>query len=121
MTTIPVVVLAGQSNASLGGVDNRLFELLAQGSNAFEFVKVAVGGTSLFPNTAPDWAPESGELYAQLVTEVRAAIQRVIAAGDTPEVHTLWIQGEADLAQSTPAYAAQLTKFIGAYREAIGA
>lgn len=121
MTTIPVVVLAGQSNASYGGVDNRLYELLTQqGSTAFEFVKVAVGGTSLFANSAPDWEPGSGELYARLVSDVQAAIQRVIAAGDTPEVHTLWIQGEQDTGRPTSDYAAQLTNFIDDYRGAIG-
>ncbi|MDF8334404.1 sialate O-acetylesterase [Novosphingobium cyanobacteriorum] len=118
MATIPVVVLAGQSNAAFGGVDNRLYEVLAAGGSDFELVKVAVDWTSLFANPDQDWDPASGELFAQLVAATKAAEDRVRASGNEPVVYTLWMQGEIDV--GTPGYDAKLADFIGQYRSAIG-
>jgi len=118
MSIVPIFVLAGQSNAAFGGIDNKLYELLSNQGGDFDMVKVALGGTSLYPNAYQDWDPSSGELFTNLVNSVKVAQQKVKAAGDTPIVYTLWVQGEQDYRSTT--YADHLTDFIGKYRGAIG-
>lgn len=116
--TIPIFVLAGQSNVSFGGIDNRLFELASAQGGDFDMVKVALGGTSLYANAYRDWDPDSGELYTDLVNAVKAAQDRVLAAGDVPVVYTLWVQGEQDYLATD--YGDRLDSFIARYRAAIG-
>ncbi|MEO0032009.1 MAG: hypothetical protein RIS94_1767 [Pseudomonadota bacterium] len=122
MTSIPIIVLAGQSNAAMAGVDNRLFELASAQGPAFELVKVAVGGTSLFAKNGLDWDPaSSGELYDALVKAVLDAEARVVASGNRPVVVTLWIQGESDASEPNASrYDTQLATFIADYRAVIG-
>lgn len=117
---MPIFVIAGQSNAEFSGIDNRIYELAAVHGTGFDIVKVALRNTSLFPDPArTDWAPSSGELYADLVAAVRAAAQRIRDAGDTPVVTTLWVQGESDVPRGA-AYEAELEAFITRYRADIG-
>lgn len=122
MANIPVIVLAGQSNAAFAGIDNRLFELLSAQGSAFELVKVASAGTSLFATSGPDWDPASaGELTDALVGAVNAAMARVRASGNEPVIETLWVQGEADMAEPHASqYMQQLSAFIAACREQTG-
>jgi Ca2+-binding RTX toxin-like protein len=112
-------VLAGQSNAARAGVDNRLVELLSQTGGAYELVKTAVTGTSLFSNPDLDWDPSSGELFDDLVQNVASAVEHIRLQGHTPKIVTLWIQGEAD--RDTKSYGKQLEDFITQYRSSIGA
>lgn len=120
MSDIPIFVLAGQSNAALAGLDNRIVELAAAGGGAFEFVKVTDGGTSLFPNADNDWSPSSGELFADLVEAVNAAIQNVIDQGHTPVVYTFWVNERDKQEPYASQYADALTDFIEQYRAGIG-
>ena len=120
MTDVPIVILAGQSNADFAGIDNRIVERLTASGGAFEFVKRAMGGTSLFSNGGMDWAPTStGELFSLLVADILAAAANVRAQGHNPVFTILWVQGEAD--SGNTGYAAQLTAFISALRTAISA
>ena len=97
MARVPIFVLAGQSNAELAGVDHRLVTQLTQSGGAFEFVKVALGGTSLFSGSGRDWDPASGELFSDLLLQANDAAEHVRQQGQTPFFVLLWIQGEADL------------------------
>jgi Ca2+-binding RTX toxin-like protein len=115
---IPIFVLAGQSNVSFGGIDNRLYELVSSVGSNFDIVKVAVGGTSLFARDGMDWDPASGELYTQLIDAVKITEDKVKKAGFEPVVYTLWVQGEADTGNRN--YGDQLKKFINQYRNDIG-
>jgi len=121
MTDVPVFILAGQSNAEYAGIDNRIVERLMALGGAFEFVKRAVGGVSLFPNpNAPDWAPTStGDLFSLLVADILAAAANVRAQGHNPVFTILWVQGEYD--RNNPSYGSQLTAFIAALRTAVAA
>lgn len=119
MGQIPLFVIAGQSNAVFGGIDNRLYELATAQGTDFQIIRSALGGTSLYPtNVQFDWDPASGELFTELVNKVAAASEAIRAAGHEPVVHTFWVQGEQDRDQTT--YGDKLTDFITQYREAIG-
>lgn len=122
MGTIPIYVLAGQSNASLSGMD-RLIESYIRNSNAAaEFVKVAVNGTSLLGTPrGPDWDPDSEELFTDLVVAVLDAMANALAHGHSPDVHILWVQGEGYHGARSAPYAAKLTQFINELRAEIGA
>ncbi len=118
---VPIVVLAGQSNAEITTMPVRIYSALAQQGGAFEFVHLAVGGTSLFGNAGRDWDPASrDELLDQLISQVNTAIANVQLAGRDPVVSMLWVQGETDEAQPTQEYLEQLTDFIQFFRDATG-
>ena len=118
---IPVVVLAGQSNAVLGPVSSGLVGALRSQGDAFEFVFTALGGTSLFANAAQDWDTAStGELFDQLIAGINAAIANVTAQGAVAQVSILWMQGEQDILVPSATYQPKLTNFIAAVRAAIG-
>jgi Ca2+-binding RTX toxin-like protein len=120
-STVPIVVLAGQTNAEFTAIDDALIAGLSAKGNAFEFVKLADQNSSLFKNAGRDWsATSSGDLLDQLVAATLQAIGKVEAAGGTPEVSLLWVQGEADRYASQASYAAALEGFIGAFRAGIG-
>lgn len=119
--TVPVIVLAGQSNAQIPPIDNRIVERLTASGNAFEFVSVAEGGTSLFANSANDWDPAStGELTDRLIEEINAAIANVEAQGHIAQVTLLWVQGEADVGRTATDYLARFTAFVADVRTGIG-
>ena len=121
MAVVPVYVLAGQSNASMPGIDNRLHELLSAQGGAFELVKLAAGKASLTAGAGPDWDPASGEMLTTLTDAVKAAIRNVEAQGHKAEVVTLWVHGEYHRSPSAaPLYGDQLTEFIAAYRAELG-
>lgn len=118
MSDVPVIILAGQSNAAMGGIDNRIVERLTSLGGAFEFVKRAVGGTSLFSNSNMDWSPTStNELFSQLVADILAAAANVRAQGHNPVFTILWVHGEAD--RNNVGYGEALRAFIAALRDAI--
>src|SRR5687768_7748594 len=101
MTTVPVVLLAGQSNAWHAGIDNKIVESLSASGSAFEFVKVAEGSTSIASSSVADWDPTSpNDLVQKLITAARAAGDNVRAQGFTPEYKVLWVQGEADVGRA---------------------
>lgn len=121
MTDIPVIILAGQSNAAYAGIDNAIIDRLTARGGAFEFVKVAAGGSGLSNNPGVDWSPSSvGELFANLVAAIQLAAANVRAQGHNPVFSILWVQGEADTWQSAASYGTMLTQFIAALRAAIG-
>jgi Ca2+-binding RTX toxin-like protein len=118
---VPVVVLAGQSNAILGPISSDLVTALSASGKAYEFVNVALGGTSLYANADLDWDPAStGELTSQLIASINAAVANSVAQGQTADITILWVQGEADLGRSSASYLSQLTAFISAVRAGIG-
>lgn len=119
MTDVPIILLAGQSNASLGGMDNHIVETLLASGGAFEFVKVAVAGTSIFPGSNPNWDPVVGTLLPQLISEAMTAAANVIAQGHTPRFYVLWVQGEGQQSVSQAQYADQLTLLINTLRDGI--
>jgi Ca2+-binding RTX toxin-like protein len=128
MTTIPIYILAGQSNASREGVDAAIVQALSASGGAYELVHFAKPGTQLAQYHGTDeldWSPLSQEeLFDQLVQEVLSCVADVIAKGFEPEISTIyWIQGEADgrSKNMADAYAANLEQFITALREAISA
>lgn len=117
---VPVVVLAGQSNAIVGPVSYGIVDHLRDQSGAFEFVMVTAGGTSLFANDGLDWAPTStGELAAWLITGIKDAIANVEAQGGIADVSILWMHGEQDIASSSATYLDGLGDFIEAIRTGI--
>ncbi len=121
MTTIPIFVLAGQSNADKSGIDNRIIERLVAQGNAFEFVKTSESSTSIYPNAnRDDWDPGTKELFTQLVTAVKAAMTNVTRQGDIPQINILWVQGENDANSPTQSYYDALTNFITQLRTQIG-
>jgi Ca2+-binding RTX toxin-like protein len=121
MTTIPIYILAGQSNASYAGLDAALVSALSATGGAYELVKLAVPGTQLAPDsdTRGDWSPSSGELFDDLIAAVRAREAYIISQGFTPVIETIfWVQGEADgrSPDTANAYAANLEQFIDQLR-----
>ncbi len=118
MAEVALFVIAGQSNAGVAGIDNRLYEVASAQGSDFTIIKTSLGGTSLYPKANPDWDPSSGELFDVLVANVKTTMNQIRAAGDEPVVYTLWIQGEGD--RNRLDYAEKLTDFIGSYRAAIG-
>ncbi len=121
MAVTPIFVLAGQSNADKGGVDNRLVELLTGEGTNFEFVKTSESSTSLYAtDTRDDWDPNSNELFTSLVTNINSAIASVVAQGNTPQIYMLWVQGENDATSPTQDYYNALTNFISLLRTDIG-
>ena len=120
MPTIPIYVLAGQSNASLAGMDRLIDAYVTNSGGAAEFVKVAVNGTSLIGTPrGPDWDPDSEELFVDLVNAILAAMGNAIAQGGAPEVHVLWVQGEGYHGARPDPYADKLTQFINELRAEI--
>jgi hypothetical protein len=117
MTTVPIYVLAGQSNAEHGGIDKTIVTALQTDGGAFEFVKTALGGTSLFANSGMDWDPHSAnELFVQLIEDVAAAKANAVNQGQDTSVVLFWVQGEADTGMSQEAYRDQLTLFFESFR-----
>lgn len=119
---IPIVVLAGQSNAEITAIPTRIYERLDDLGGAFEYVHFVSGGTSMFANDYLDWDPASrGELADQLIAEVRAAIDNVHAAGREATVSLFWVHGETDAARGTEEFLQQLTDFLEFFRDGIEA
>jgi hypothetical protein len=82
-------------------------------------VKLARGSTRLAGGPGPDWAPGSGELFADTESEVRKARRRLTDAGLTPRVRAiLWMQGESDAVQpqAAAAYRANLAAAVAQMR-----
>jgi hypothetical protein len=83
--------------------------------DAICLIKYAVGATSL----AYDWNPNgSGWCYNNFKATANAAIDRLSAAGYSPEIAgMLWMQGESDAyIGMASVYAENLTNFIGRVR-----
>lgn len=77
-------------------------------------VKHTYGGTNLHTQ----WS-STGSIYADFLVTANAAIDRVIANGDTPiPMGMIWVQGESDAGNTTNAanYGANLTDLIGRVR-----
>jgi Ca2+-binding RTX toxin-like protein len=121
MADVPIVVLAGQSNAVFGGIDNRVVERLTASGNAFEFAKVAVNGASLFASPNEDFDPATGELFTQLVDATKAAMANAVAQGQTPKVALLLVHGETDAGRPVATHTQKLTEFITEFRRQTGA
>lgn len=87
---------------------------------ALHVVKLARGSTALAANADRDWAPESGELFAETAAAVRAA-RRTLPDG-TPVSAILWMQGEQDAAQqeTAEAYGANLARALPVMRQRWG-
>lgn len=121
MPVVPIYVLAGQSNATLGGID-RAIEMYIQASGlAAEFVKFGAGGTPLINDPLrQDWDPQTGELFDGLVAEILSAMAHVTAQGHTPQLHILWIQGEGFLDPFYEIYRDKLVEFVTELRAEIG-
>lgn len=118
---IPIVVLAGQSNAEITAIPTRIYQRLNNLGGAFEYVHFVSGGTSMFANDYLDWDPASrGDLADQLVAEVLAAIDNVHAAGREATVSLFWVHGETDAARGTDEFQRQLTDFLRFFRNGIG-
>lgn len=117
MPEVALFVIAGQSNARFAGIDNRLYELATAQGRDFTIIRTALGGTSLFPTTARDWDPASGELFTALVDNVRTTKAQIRVAGGVPVVHTFWVHGERDQQRSD--YGTKLADFIDQYRSQI--
>lgn len=117
---VPIVLLAGQSNADLPGVDAGVFAALSRSGDGFVVVKVAEGGVSLLPSAQRDWSPASGELFTDLVTRARTAVAEVTARGYRTSLDLLWVQGEADVAVAPDTYRAALAGFVDALRRELG-
>jgi hypothetical protein len=82
-------------------------------------VKSAKGSTALAEGPGQDWAPASGELFADTSRAVRKAKAALAAAGRTPRVVAiLWMQGEEDATDSTRAgaYRTNLIRALSAMR-----
>ncbi|MEO0861149.1 MAG: sialate O-acetylesterase [Pseudomonadota bacterium] len=126
-TTIPVFILAGQSNARIPGLDSRLHAQLTtlHGQDGFEFIKSAQGGTRLFPHPVNrDWHPTSqGELLDETLQEIRDVLAGIRQAGFEPDVRAfVWIQGEGDALEleRAEAYASSMADLISAVRVETG-
>ncbi len=121
MPTVPIYVLAGQSNANLGGIDRAIEMFIANSGMAAELVKLAVNGTPLIADPLrTDWDPVSHELFDDLVTQILAAMAHVTAQGHTPDVHILWVQGEGYTDYLIEPYRDKLVEFVTTLRTAIG-
>lgn len=119
MNEVPVVLLFGQSNASLPGLDAHVQLALRERGVDAAFLKVADGGTSLHADPVlGDWSPSTeGEMYDRLLNEAGAYLQGIRDAGFTPRiVGSLWVQGEGDsyAQEHADAYAANLRGFFKA-------
>jgi hypothetical protein len=119
---VPVIVLAGQSNAVLPAVDYALIQGMQARGGAFEFVARAENATSVFAGEGvEDWDPAStGELADQLVAAINTATANVRLQGAEPEISVLWIQGENDRGSDPDAYLAQLTALFAYIRDGVG-
>ncbi|MEI2687809.1 MAG: sialate O-acetylesterase [Cypionkella sp.] len=98
-TPIPVVVLAGQSNASNSSVSIGVMQSVAQHGGLM--IQQAMGGAPLsdtLDRGTGDWAAPSGELYIALIAQITAMLD---PASPTyiPGAYlagVVWVQGEAD-------------------------
>lgn len=116
--SIPIVILAGQSNALLSGLSSGVMQAAAN-SNAI-FLQSAVSGSPLdarLDKSTGDWSasgnPGSGELLKGLIAQIVALtnpaspsyIEGAYLAG------VVWVQGEADAwsAAAANSYARNLT------------
>lgn len=82
-------------------------------------VKHARGSTTLAEAPGPDWAPGSGELFAETTAKVEAARASLASRGFSPRVvGVLWVQGEADATSPawTAAYGRNLAALIKSMR-----
>lgn len=75
-------------------------------------VKYARGSTGLAASADRDWAPESGELFAETTAAVRAARRALPQPAQVSAI--LWIQGEQDAAapETAQAYAGNLARAL---------
>ena len=121
MPVVPIYVLAGQSNAVLGGVDRAIEMFIQASGGAAEFVKFGVSGTPLINDPLKlDWDPQTHELFDGLVAEILTAMAHVTAQGHTPELHILWMQGEGFLDPLYEIYRDKLVEFVNELRADIG-
>ncbi len=125
MATVPIYVLAGQSNAKRVEVYESVRSSLADlggPSKVIHAGSTAAGLTSI--DGVPDWNPSSGsDLFSQMLTQIWTAVAEVVAAGDTPVAGGFfWVQGEEDAsnAASAAAYQANLESFISTVRDNFG-
>jgi Carbohydrate esterase, sialic acid-specific acetylesterase len=85
----------------------------------YALVKSAVNGTSL----AVDWNPATGPVYADFVSTLAQASQRLTDLGIDYEVRGLvWMQGESDAMDEAmaDAYQVNMESFIGEVRTLVG-
>lgn len=121
MSTVPIYVLAGQSNANLGGIDRAIEMFVAGTGMAAEFVKFAVNGSPLSADpTRPDWDPQNTELFVDFIVVLQNAMAHVSAQGYTPELHILWIHGEGYNGTRPDPYRDKLVEFVTAVRTNMG-
>jgi len=121
----PIYILAGQSNAGSLYASHAVQQLLAGSGNGYIALSYNQGGTPLAASiTQPDWSasgqPDSGELTAQMIAGVRAALS------STPGAYVagiVWVQGEGDASQEerAAAYAGNLQALIALWRAEFGA
>ena len=103
--SIPIIVLAGQSNANSAGIGMAVFDQVrAEGG---VYVHVAVGGSSLGPDPTQakgDWnpfgggSPLAGANLDSLIEQIRAMLDPA-SPFYVPGAYldkVVWIQGEAD-------------------------
>ena len=120
--TVPVYILAGQSNAVSLNLLNGLLEELGELHEDFVLLRSAANGTILDQVNwgKGDWHPDSeGELYDRMLEQLNETIAAVEARGLTADIEGLfWVQGEADTrtAESSGEYAANLTALFDAFR-----
>lgn len=101
--SVPIIVLAGQSNANSVGIGQAVFDQVTAEQGLY--IHVAVNGTSLSPaldTGSGDWcasgAAGSGELLASLMAQISAMTDpnspTYVPGAYLQEV--VWVQGEAD-------------------------
>jgi Ca2+-binding RTX toxin-like protein len=101
--SVPLIILAGQSNANSSGIGQAVFAEAAVRGGLF--IHAAVNGTSLSPaldTGGGDWSangkPGSGELLSTLIAQI-AAILDPASPSHVPGAYldrVIWVQGEAD-------------------------
>jgi len=102
-------------------VDDRIVSALREMGGAYEFVKTAVSGTTIFPHSGRDWSVSStGDLFDRMVAATMHAMANVTAQGGIPDVVLVWSQGEADIHAGEARYSAALSALVTTFRERIG-